>query len=83
MDACLARPLSLVQIQFRIEPVGAFGADAVSKVRRGMTGDVVFNLLPAAVVVVADSLAGSADGQQAAEGADFTLGTLQLGDQGL
>ena len=67
-------------VQFRVEPMGAFGADAVGEVGVGMAGDVVLDLLPGAVVF-ADFFAGGADGQQAAEGFDLLEGFLQLGDQ--
>jgi hypothetical protein len=47
----------------------------------GMAGDVILDLLPGVVIIVADFFAGSADRQQAAEGFDLLERFLQLGDQ--
>ena len=61
---------------FRIELCGAFRADAVTELHLSMVPDVVFDLVPVALVV-ADFLARCTDGQDSSESIQLAHGLSQ------
>ena len=65
---------------FGVELVGALRTQAVAEFGLGMRTDVGLDLVPVALVV-ADFLAGHADGQQPAEDLDFREGVFAFRDE--
>src|SRR5208282_3320641 len=72
--------VGVASLQFREIFPGALRAVAVRESGVGVLLDLALHLAPVALVV-ADFLAGGADGQQAAQGLDLRQGLLQLGNQ--